>query len=864
MQLSGNITRTAFGRGERLWLLVSSLCCIIVLVVVVADQGTAAIGSLELAQILALAVTGGAAAVVGGLLWRATGLANRFRRAAGDDVAELRRNLAAAEAILKAEPQVLVYWQPGDSVKVAVHTLSTVPGLPEETNALLRFGQWLEAAAARDLKAGLDQLFAAGRPFELLLRTNAGGNIEADGRVSGARAILRLRDVSGSRRDLARIMDQHRQLARDITLGRSLFNALPMPVWIKGADGRIEWVNKAYVAAVEATDEAEVRERQIELLETRQRLDARLTLTKGDIYRKRLSLNIAGERKAHDVVSLPLGEASAAAAIDVTAEQSAQGELDRQIEAYDRTLDRVATAVAIFSKERRLTFFNAAYQKLWQLDAEWLSGRPTDSQILDRLREASRLPEVISRSDEIDGRKPATEPVNYKEWKSRVLGSAKTETAHEEGWHLPDGRTLHVTVEPRPDGGVTHLYDDVTERLALESRYNALIDVQRETLDHLKEGVAAFGTDGRLRIFNSAFERIWRLSGRMLKEGPHIEKIISQCRVLYDDPRGWASLARTVTQFSDQREPVEGQMTRADQSVIDYAALPLPDGGTLVTFADVTVSKSYERALLERNEALIAADRLKSQFISHVSYELRTPLTNIIGFTDLLQSPRIGALNGKQREYLNDVSGSSKTLLSIIDDILDLANIDAGALALQMAPVMVRPIVDQAMLAIQERAGRLNLQIEAKIAPDVSSMVADDARVRQILYNLLSNAIGFSNPGGKVALDCRREGRMIAFAVTDQGVGIPKDQQRAVLERFVSRTQGSKHRGAGLGLSIVKNLVELHGGQLSLESEPGRGTTVTVRLPEQGIEQMAGEIQPVQHSSGQGAALTGATGSHRS
>ncbi|MEZ5850591.1 MAG: ATP-binding protein [Hyphomicrobiaceae bacterium] len=834
MHIARNTERPVLGRSDLLLLLAASLACIIVLTVSIADAGPTIIGSLRLAHFLAFAVISGAIGVGIVLLWRSTATARALGRRRSDEIAELRRNLAAAEAILKAEPQVLIYWQQGAGVKIAVNTLTTVAGLPEDPMQLLRFGMWLEGSGARDLKVALDTLFAAGRPFNLLLRTVAGGHFEADGRVSGTRAVLRLRDVAGSRRDLARIMDQHRQLARDITLSRSLFNALPMPVWIRGADGRIEWVNKAYVTAVEAADETEVLERQIELLEARQRADLTTALTRSERFSKRMPLNISGERRPHDVVVHPLGEASAAAAIDVTAEEAAQGELERQIEAYDRTLDRVATAVAIFGKDRRLTFFNAAFQQLWQLDPNWLLTHPTDSQILDRLREGSRLPEVVSRPDAEDNRKRSAESVNYKEWKARVLAGGQRETAHEEGWHLPDGRTLHVIIEPRPDGGTTHLYDDVSERLALESRFNAMIGVQRETLNHLKEGVATFGTDGRLRIYNTSFERIWKLSGRMLKEGPHIDQIIALCRVLYDDPRGWSEIARTVTQFSDQRKPSEGQMTRADQSVVDYAALPLPDGGTLVTFADVTVSKRYQRALIERNEALVAADRLKSQFISHVSYELRTPLTNIIGFTELLESPRTGQLNTKQREYLSDVSASSKTLLSIIDNILDLANMDAGALELRVAPTIVQPIIDAAVLAVRDRANRARIKIEINTAKDVTMMIADDARARQILYNLLSNAIGFSKPGGQISLDCWRDRDMIAFAVSDEGVGIPKDQQRDVLKRFVSHTQGSKHRGAGLGLSIVKSLVELHGGEMTLESEPGRGTTVTVRFPELG------------------------------
>lgn len=826
--------RSINARAELMLLLVASIACAIVLTAAIADRSANGVASLRLAHLLALAVTSGAMAVALALLWRSTRAARRLGERREDEAAELRRNLASAEAILKAEPQVLIYWQHGQRVRIAVNTLSTVPGLPEAPQQLLRFGQWLEPQGAHDLKAGLDTLFAMGRPFNLLIRTAAGGHIEADGRVAGSRAILRLRDVAGSRRDLARIMDQHRQLARDISLSRALMNALPMPVWLRGADGRIAWVNKAYVTAVEAGDEAEVRERQIDLLESRQRDELAAADQNGKFFGKRLALNIAGERRMHEVVAMRQGEALAVAAIDMTAAESARGELDRQIIAYDRTLDRVATAVAIFGADRRLSFANTAYQHLWSLDPKWLATSPTDAEVLDRLREAGKLPEVVSRPDPApdgSGDTTASETVNYRTWKVRVLAAARGESVHEEGWYLPDGRTLHVTIEPRPDGGATHFFDDVTERIANEIRYNALIDVQRETLDHLKEGIAVFGTDGRLKLSNHAFERIWGLPQPGLASGPHVDEVARQCLALSGDTEAWISIIGVVTSISDNRQTAEGQIARADQSVIEYAALPLPDGGTLVSFADVTDSKRYERALVERNEALVAADRLKSQFISHVSYELRTPLTNIIGFSELLESPRTGPLNEKQREYLNDVGASSRQLLSIIDDILDLANIDAGALELKVAPVQVQPIVDAALLAVKDRAARARIALDVTIAPDVEAILGDEGRVRQIFYNILSNAIGFSPPDGTVGVRVERQQGMIAFRVRDEGVGIPKDQQQTVLERFVSRSQGSKHRGAGLGLPVAKSLVELHGGSLHLDSEPGHGTTVTVLLP---------------------------------
>lgn len=819
MDTAERVGKRRLAREDLILLLMAALASVSVLAIAAFDTSLQVVGSIKLGQILAATVFTGAAGAMVTLLWRSW-IQQRWRSwQRRDEVIELRRNLAAAEAILKSEPQVLIFWQQGENMRVAAHTLTTVPGLPDDPQLLMRLGAWLEPEAARDLKSALDGLFTAGRPFNLLVRTAAGGDVEADGRVSGGRAILRLRDVAGYRRDLARIIDQHRQLARDIGLGRSLYNALPHPVWIRGNSGQIEWVNKAYVKAVGASNEADVCERQVELLETRQREELTNVLVRGESFRKRMPLIIAGERRHHDLVVLPFGGASVACAIDASAVQVVESERNRLVAAYDRTLDRVSTAVAIFARDQRLSFFNDAFAKLWQLDVDWLAQRPQHGEILDRLRERSRIPEVV----------------NYREWKAKVLAGYKTGSEPEEWWHIPDGRSVHVMAEERPDGGITYLYEDETERLALESRYNALIGVQRETLDHLAEGVAVFGTDGRLKLFNQAFERIWKLGRRMLQDEPHIDEIIRQCRVLHDDPTGWATIAQTATAISDQRHDVTGQMTRSDQSVIDFAAMPLPDGGTLVSFADVTVSKRYERALIERNEALIAADRLKSQFISHVSYELRTPLTSIIGFTELLESPRTGELNDKQREYLTAVSGSSETLLSTINDILDLANIDAGALELRLAPAKVDSIIESALLGVKDRLTRMHLDYRVEVAEDIDELIVDEARMRQILYNLLSNAIGFSEPGGMIRLACHREGSMVAFTVTDQGAGIPHDQQRDVLGRFVSRSRGSKHRGAGLGLPIVKSLVELHGGTMSLVSEPGEGTSVTVRFPEHGI-----------------------------
>ena len=802
-------------RRQLAMLLLAAMGCVTALLATFVSGHGLKSDSIDLRHLSLIALVAGAGFIAGLIVWHMTSSARREARYAKAESLQLRRNLAAADAIIRAEPQVLIFWEQGQAVRIVAHTLTGVAGLPEHQAEILRFGQWLETAGAQNLKAALDQLFSNGRSFNLILKTMAGGTVEAEGRAAGGRAVLRLKDISGYKADLSGILEKHAALARDIRSSRALLNTLPMPVWLRGQDSRLNWVNTAYVAAVDAQSEAEVLERQIELLESRQRKLVAKSIAEGTSYKARVHLVAGGERKPHDIVVLPIEDVSAGAAIDVTAIENVQGELERQIGAYDRTLDRVETAVAIFNRDQQLVFFNEAYHKLWQLDPVWLKSRPTDSAILDRLREQGKLPPVVS----------------YRDWKAKVLACYQTGAELEDGWHLTDGRILHVMAEQRPDGGVTYLFADQTERLSLESRYNALIDVQRETLDSLKEGVAVFGTDGRLKLFNVAFHTIWRLAPRKLAELPHVEDVIGQISSLHDDIETWSAIVSAATTFQE-REPFAGQMSRTDQRVIDYALMPLPDGATLLTFADVTDAKHAERALVERNEALVAADRLKTQFIGHISYELRTPLTNIIGFTELLASPFMGDLSDKQREYVADIMSSSKTLLAIIDDILDLATIDAGSLELKLAPVGVRTVIDAAILGIRERAIRSRLTIDISVADNVSEFMADEARMRQVLYNLLSNAVGFSKAGETVHLTCWREAGQILFRVEDSGVGIPKDQIGRVFQRFESRSQGSKHRGAGLGLSIVKSLIELHGGTIEIHSEESHGTSVTVRIPE--------------------------------
>lgn len=733
--------------------------------------------------------------------------------AARSEIAALQSDVDRLAALLMSEPQVLVVWTAGLGEPEVIGEVSFIaPTL--SPHDILVFDQWLGPDLAAALGGAIERLRHKGEAFALLLTTQLGRHVEAEGRPIGGFAVMKLRNVTGIKRDLAEASARAQKLQNEADALRSLVEMLPTPVWMRDAGGRLVLVNSAYARAVDAADPTTAVRLGVELLDRGEREAIARMLERGSGFSGRLPAIMAGTRRILDVLEAPVTQGRVGVAIDASEAERLRAEIDQVHAAHRRTLDHLATGVAVFGADRRLSFYNAAYRTLWDLDPAFLAEAPSDGQVLDRLRAARRLPEQQ----------------DFRQWKQNLHRAYRSTESETHEWHLPDRRTLRVVTTPNPEGGVTYIFTDITEGLELERRFDALIRVQGETLDNLSEAVAVFGSDGRLRLFNPAFHRSWKLDSDVLTQRPHIEQVIGLCRPLYRDETVWHALRAAVTAL-DERAPQAGRIERSDGCVMDYATVPLPDGATLVTFHDVTDSVNVERALRERNEALVAADELKLDFVHHVSYELRSPLTNIIGFAHFLGDQTTGPLNDKQAEYLGYITVSTNALLAIINNILDLATIDAGAMTLNLGPVDIRATMDAAAEGVQDRVVQNDLVLQLHADPQIGDFVADGRRIRQILFNLLSNAIGFSSPGGRVTLAAERTPAAVVFSVTDEGPGIPPELTDKVFDWFESDPRGSSHRGAGLGLSIVRSFVELHGGAVRIDSCVGQGTTVVCSFP---------------------------------
>ena len=693
------------------------------------------------------------------------------------------REARARCAVLETVPLDWFRWR-ADGTEV--HHSSSAPGYQG-------FLAKLPAAGAQQLERARQALRSHGTPFSVTFATGRTAGYTIDGwRAASGDAVLWVHDASAM---------VAAQSARGEAAGlREMLDAVPLPIWRRGADGVLIDCNRAYASAVDATPDLAITENRI--------------LISGGRNGERRHVIIRGSRRLVEIGELACRpEGTIGFAVDCTDREAAEEELWRHVNANAEVLEAIRASVAIYGPDRKLIFFNSAFASMWGIAEDWLAAQPSFEEVLERLRECRRLPEAA----------------DFRAFKREQLRLFTTVIRpQQELLHLPDGRTLLLSISPHPFGGLTFVYEDVSDRLALERSCNTLTKVRRATLDHLFEAIAVYGSDGRLKLHNPAFLALWELSEADVAGEPHIGEVLEKTRTLLDEGGDWpAQKERTVSRVTTHAL-ASGLVHRNDGSILQEAAVPLPDGDVLLTYLDVTDTARYERVLRERNEALETASRLKSEFVANVSHELRTPLTAVIGFADILVNQYFGNLNPRQLEYGHSILHSSQQLLALVNDNFDLAMIEAGHLVLESGRVEVLKMLKAVLALTRARVSAGQLEIELSCPPDIGVIAADERRLKQALFNLVSNAIRFTPPGGSIRVSAERRADELLLTVADTRLGTTlPDPDRAL----GNSAPGTTRSGAGLGLSLVKSLFELHGGTVSIETAAGRGTTIVCRLP---------------------------------
>lgn len=793
-------------------------------------------------SIAPLLVTTAAGAVsIAALLWAmrvtdgARGAIAQFRQKS----AELEDKLARADSVFAAHPGVVLIWEEaagpaedGDWGKPRAY------GSPLALASMLRFSNGsaagdpavrilhgLSSFEAKDpqgasirLSTALAKLRREGAPFSLRIATTDGVFIEVDGRTAGARAVLWILDASvkgveqsGGQGRVADA-DALSVIARDPTAFLEMMQQAPFFAWRLSGGLKLEWANDHYVEALEAKSLDKAVARNL-LLDQCAADQARRVQESGERIEELRFIPIGGQRRALRMVAFRVAGGVGGMAFDVTDAENAQDALTRHVKAHDETLNHLNEGVAVFGPDKRLIFFNRAFQEMWGLDAAFLNDRPSHGQWLDQLKDMRRLPAHA----------------NYAEWRAAELALyQEVADLPVEPWVLQGGRTIRIARQRHPMGGLLLVFSDLTNELTLRSQYNHLLQTQRAAMDKLYEGVVVFGLDGRLKLVNAAFTQLWGLDPAMLEGDMDYAKLVDLCLPRFHDRAVWQQLKARISDPSPSaRQEFRGEMKRSDESILTFLTRPLPDGDTLIAFLDVTATRRVEAALRDRAEAFEAADRLKTDFVQNVSVQLRDPLQTIQGYSQMLAQRLFGPLNDRQQEQIDTVVSASENLKKLVDNILDLAMIEANALDLELGDVDLAAAVKDSVAMAKGSAKDADVKISVSYDAKIGLIRADEKRVRQMLFNLLTHALRATKPGDEIKLGARRMDNAVLISVQDTGAGMSHADQAAAFDPFRSFDK----EGAGLALTLVRSFAELHGGWVKLNSEPGEGTTIEVFLP---------------------------------
>ena len=674
------------------------------------------------------------------------------------------------------------------------------------------------AAAQRSARGFARAVTVKGSARTLLLR----GDRAPPALGTGGGVIVWVFDATDSQHELARWRDDHAALSDAFGALTGLIEAAPMPMWYRGADLRLAMVNSAYVDAVEGVDAADVVARGLELVEGSGQggplAGAGAAREENRPQERILPATIGGARRALKLHDVPLPTGGVAGfAVDIEDLEQAHGREKRFADAQRAMLDRLSAGVAQFSSDRALVFCNQPFRRMFAMRSEWLADRPEFDRVLERMREANRLPEVR----------------DFPGWKAeRRDWFVQADSATEETWHLPGGAYVRVVAQPLPDGGLLLIFEDRTEQVQLASARDTLLRVRTATFDNLFEALGVFAADGRLQLWNNRFRALWGLEEEFLSGHPRVDTVAAKVASRLATPSRAKFISELVRAATVDRQQRGGRVALADGRHFEFAAVPLPDGNALFTMLDISDSRRIERALREKADALEEADRVKTAFVANMSYELRTPLTSISGFAEMLHGGYAGKLPKQADSYVEAILDSVERLGVLVDDVLDLTLSDRADGKLEREDIDLAALARTAAEAVTPAAKRRSLDFAIEIARSTGRLTGDQRRIREVIEHLLRHAIASTPEGGRVLLHADGNATRARIVVSDDGAGMDAQTAAHVFDRFAQPgiTSGGE-RALDLGLPLAKQFVEAHGGTIALVSEPGEGTLVTVELP---------------------------------
>lgn len=698
--------------------------------------------------------------------------------------------------------------------------------LPRDLSELVGGDSGLVEEQAGDFVRDVTAAQKGGKPFSRTIRPRGSERLLV---VTGMRApdavhapggvVLWFTDATESQGEISRLQRDTGRLRAAFDALTALIEAAPIPMWYRGPDLRLLMVNSAYVRAVEAVDAEDAVERGLELVEGAglggPLANAAMARDTQEPQRVTMPATIGGERRTLRLFDIPLPTGGVAGfAIDVEEVMQARGDLRRFEAAQRAMLDRLSAGVVQFAPDHSLVFYNQPFLRMFSMRREWLADKPEFDRVLERMREANRVPDAR----------------DFPAWKAERREWFRMAEPAEESWVL-SGTHLRVVAQPLPEGGLLLIFEDRTRQLELQREHGEMQQVRTATLDSLNESVAVFAR-GRLQLWNRRFRATWGFAEGFLDGHPQIATLVKELTPRLSRAGAAEMIGDLIRSAAKDRQQRGGTIATRDGRQFEVSAVPLPDGNALLTMVDTTDRHRVERALRDRNEALEVADRVKTAFVANMSYELRTPLTSIKGFAEMLDGGYAGTLSDHGREYVGAILDSVDRLGRLIDEVLDLTRNEGAPVAREA--VAMDAIAREAVAAVTPvaRAKRIDLAVE--VQPSAGMVQGETRRLRQAIEHLLRHAIAGTPEEGRVLLHIDGTARRARIIVSDNGPGMSREAVARAFDRFAhtpTGRDGGRGLGLGLGLPLAKQFVEAHGGKIDMLSEQGAGTLVTVDLP---------------------------------
>lgn len=658
-------------------------------------------------------------------------------------------------------------------------------------------------------------------PFRMALtppgsqRSLAVRGVLADPQVSpGGAALVWIFDFSESESELSRLREEAARAKGDFGALVGIIEAAPMPMWFRGPDAKLQLVNQAYVNAIGGIDADTAVADQVELIESVDGLTAAQIAAQA--FDKKLPIErivtatINDQRRAMRVSDLPLGQEGVAGyAVDIEEMEEQAREFRAFREAQRSMLDQLSIGVGQFDADRKLTFANQPFRRIFALNSGVISQGIGFERLLQNARENGRTPEVR----------------DFPEWRKEHSEWFNAGETQDEAWPLSDGTHLRVIAQPMPDGGLVIVAEDRTEQLALSATRDTLLRTRTATFDSLFEALAVFAPDGHLQLWNRSFAGTWGLEPELLDAHPSADALLDAVAPNLAKPKQAKSISDVIRAATLDRKEQAGRIALADGRTLEFAGIPLPDGNGLLTVLDVTANEQAETALRERNKALEAADDVKTQFLSNMSYEFRTPLTSIGGFAELLQAGVAGELSEQGAEYVEAIIASVARLTDQVENVLDLSQSEAGLLPLNKVVLDMLPFVTDVVRGREGAITDKGITLDLRGNKATGKINADERQLGKAISQLLDNAIAATPRGGKILVDLSKGKGIAQIVISDNGAGMSRDELKSAMDGH------NNTKRQGLGIPLARQLVESHGGTLEIHSVPGEGTAAVIQIP---------------------------------